>query len=126
MNRLTLIPVLSLAGSVTFSLAFPAQAQPANIHWDAKPRVFTSAEYEALVACTLEKHPDTTKRYATYHLQRRSAQTWQENERDPDSELLMPSLEGCMEFRNGEQFPFSLNALILRWAAAHSISRQVP
>ena len=125
MKRLALISAISLAGSVALSTAAPAYAQPGIIHWDAKPRVFTSVEYEALVACTLEKHPDTTKRYATYHLQRRSTQTWQENERDPDSELLMPSLEGCMEFRNGEQFPFSLNALIQRWATAHSI-RQVP
>ena len=106
--------------------AVPALAQPGIIRLDAKPRPFTHADFETLVACTLEKHPDSTKRAATYFYQRRDNQTPQENKLDPDSDTFSPSLEGCISLANGEPFPFSPDALVHRWASAHKISRQVP
>ena len=117
-----IIRILSCA--LVFTLATTAVSQPAIIDTNAKSRPFTGADFDALVKCSLEKHPETTKRYATYHLQRRDRQTWQENEKDQDSDLLMPSLAGCIVFGNGEPVPFSFDALIYRWAAAHSVSEK--
>jgi hypothetical protein len=95
----------------------------AIIDLNAKPRQFSRADFDALVACTLEKHPSETRRYARYHLERRDMQSWQENEKDPDSKLLMPAMKGCIAFADGEQIPFSLESLIFRWAAAHNIRK---
>ncbi|MFC4292204.1 hypothetical protein ACFOWX_07225 [Sphingorhabdus arenilitoris] len=118
-------PFRHLLFNVCMFSAASAFAQPAVIDLNAKPRPFTNDDFEALVVCSLDKNSDITRRYATYHLLRRDKQTWQENEADPDSKLLMPAIEGCIEFKNGEPMPFSIDALISRWGAAHGISQAV-
>jgi hypothetical protein len=117
--------LLAIAAITSLALAAPAGAQPAIIDLNAKPRPFSSADFHALVRCTLKRHPDTTRRYAAYHLLRRNKQSWQENVRDPDSKLMLASLEGCIALANGEPYPFSLDALIYRWGSAHDILKQV-
>ena len=101
------------------ALATMAMAQSGYIDLKAKPKPITQAEYDAMVQCTVEKHPDETRRYAKYHVERRDKQTWQENEKDPDSKLLIRSFEGCYEFEDGKPISFSLDAVIYSWYRSH-------
>ncbi len=108
---------------VCLSLSSAVFGQSGMIDLAAKPQPFSQSDFETLVACTLEKHPDETKRYATYHLLRRNVQTPEQNEADPDSKLMFSAIKGCFEFKNGHPIPFSLDQLISRWGSAHRISQ---
>lgn len=118
--RLVFLIILASMSSVVFAI------QPAVIDLNAKPDPFSQSDYDAMLACTLEKHPDETRRYAEYHLVRRNNQTWQENEKDPDSDLMMPIIESCYEIEMGKPFPFSLDKLIFDWSEAHSTFAENP
>ncbi len=93
----------------------------AKLDWNAKPRAFSTVDYEQLLSCTLSRHPKETRGYAEYHLHWRDIQTPEQNERDPNSQLFMPALEGCLQMADGEPFPFSLDQLIADWGKAHSM-----
>ena len=103
------------------AVSLPVAAQPAIIDWSAKPRPFSEADYAQLLTCTIKVHPEESRRYATYHLIRRDTQAPEQNERDPDSQLLMPALEGCLQMKNGEVYPFSLDRLIGDWGTAYNV-----
>jgi hypothetical protein len=100
----------------------PAFAQPAVIDLSAKPAAFSRGQYSELVKCTLKKHPEETRRYATYHLTRRDVQTPDQNEADPDSKLMLPIIQSCYRLEVGKVVPFSLDALIADWGRAYNIS----
>jgi hypothetical protein len=96
-------------------------AKPAIIDWNQKPESFSNEQYQKMLACSLEKHGDYAKRYSEYHLNRRDVQTPEQNVRDPDSELMMPALVGCVTLKNGP-IPFSLDKLIRDWYfASHQV-----
>jgi hypothetical protein len=97
----------------------------AEIDNGVRSSAFTSTDYDKMLACTLLRHPDETKRYAQYYLQRRSVQTPAQNESDPDSSLMIPALQGCFEFKNGQPIPFSLDRLTADWGQAHNIAAGV-
>ena len=124
MKRLFLV-MLSIAMANSAVAQSPtATEQPkggAKLDWNAKPRAFSTSDYEQLLTCTLSRHPKETRGYAEYHLHRRDAQTPEQNERDPNSHLLTPALEGCLQMADGEPFPFSLDQLIADWGKAHSM-----
>lgn len=92
-----------------------------KLDWNAKPRPFSSSDYEQLLSCTLSKHPKETRGYAEYHLQWRDIQTPEQNERDPNSQMFTPALEGCLQMADGEPYPFSLDQLIADWGKAYSL-----
>ena len=103
-------------------LAQPASAQGvAVVDLNARPAAFSEADYQALLGCTLERHPDETRRYAEYHLFRRNTHTPRENEADPDSRLMLPIIQDCFEIEVGKPFPFSFDALIADWGKAHNL-----
>jgi hypothetical protein len=124
MNKMFLA-MLSIAMANSAAAQSPTTTEQrkgvAKLDWNAKPRAFSTGDYEQLLSCTLSRHPKETRGYAEYHLHRRDAQTPEQNERDPNSQLLMPALEGCLQMADGEPFPFSLDQLILDWGIAHSI-----
>lgn len=120
MNTLRFIAFSAFAYGV---FTGPAFAQSAVIDPNASSISLTTEQYKALVKCTLEKHPNETKRYATYHFQRRDQQTPDENERDPDSRLLIAALDGCVALASGMPFPFSPDRLVNDWANAYSVVR---
>jgi hypothetical protein len=93
----------------------------AKLDWSAKPRAFSNTDYEQLLSCTLSRHPKETRGYAEYHLHSRDIQTPEQNERDPNSQLFLPALEGCLQMADGEPYPFSLDRLIADWGKAHSL-----
>jgi len=104
------------------ALAVPAQAQETvviDLNEQVKP--FSEQEYAALVACTLERHPDETRRYAQYHFNRRDAQTPDENVADVDSDLGISSISTCYQFEDRKPIPFSLDRLIGDWANHHGV-----
>lgn len=110
---------------VCMTLPGAVHGQSGTINLAANPQPFSHSDFETLVACSLEKHPDESKRYATYHLLRRNVQTPEQNEADPDSKLMLPAMKGCFEFKNGHPIPFSLDQLISRWGSAHGVSQAV-
>lgn len=97
MNRV-LLAMLSAAMANSAVAQSPATAEKprgaATLDWNAKPRAFSTSDYEQLLSCTLSRHPKETRGYAEYHLHWRDIQTPEQNERDPNSELLTPALDG--------------------------------
>lgn len=93
----------------------------AKLDWNAKPRAFSTSDYEQLLSCTLSRHPKETRGYAEYHLHWRDIQTPEQNERDPNSQLFLPALEGCLQMADGEPYPFALDKLIADWGKTHSL-----
>lgn len=124
MNKLFLA-MLSVAMANSAVAQSPATTEQskgvAKLDWNAKPRAFSASDYERLLSCTLSRHPKETSGYAEYHLHWRDVQTPEQNERDPNSQLLKPALEGCLQMADGEPFPFSLDQMIADWGKAHSM-----
>ncbi|KGB51671.1 hypothetical protein FG91_04033 [Sphingopyxis sp. LC81] len=124
MNSVLLV-MLSAAMANSAVAQSPATAEKprgtATLDWNAKPRAFSTSDYEQLLSCTLSRHPKETRGYAEYHLHWRDIQTPEQNERDPNSQLLTPALDGCLQMADGEPFPFSLDRLIADWGKAHSM-----
>ncbi|MFB9049742.1 hypothetical protein ACFFV8_13605 [Sphingobium indicum] len=114
-----------LMGIVGVALCTAAMAEPTVIDLKAKPRAFSEGDYQALLTCTLAKHPDETRRYSTFYLLRRGNQTPDQNEADTESDLMFPALKGCIEFGNGEVVPFRMDRLILDWGKAHNVATPV-
>lgn len=117
---------ITLSAIVSGMLATTVSAQSAAIDLNAPIVLLTTQQYVTLVACTLNKHPTETKLYARYYLQRRDQRSPDENERDPDSKLMLQSLDGCFTPISGKPLPFSPQRLVNDWAVAHNISRVAP
>ena len=123
--KILFMVMLSVALSNSAFAQSPAEAEKQNgvakLDWNAKPRVFSISDYDRLLSCTLSRHPKETRGYAEYHLHWRDIQTPEQNERDPNSQLFLPALEGCLQMADGEPYPFSLDKLIADWGKAHSL-----
>ena len=113
-----------VASALSLSLLLPGMSNAASaaIDLNQKPKAFSAEDYNKLVACTIERHPDETRRYAAYHFLRRNQQTPDQNERDPDSGLMLPALKGCYEIKVGTFLPFQPDALAASWAKAHGVA----
>ncbi len=102
--------------------ASSVSAQNAVVDLSAKSAPFSAEQYAQLLKCTLERHPEETRRYAAYHFQRRDVQTPTQNEADPDSSLMILIIKSCYKLESGKVIPFSLDSLTADWAKAHGIS----
>ena len=81
---------------------------------------FSQADYDKMLACSLERYPEITRRYSEYHLLRRDKQSPAENEADPDSGIMWEALDGCYLLGPGP-IPFNIDALVLDWGIAHGM-----
>ena len=111
----------SMSAAQTASISTDGPKKSATINLNAKPRPFSAENYKTLLACTLARHPNETRRYAEYHLQRRIIQTPKQNEGDPDISLFSDALDGCFEAVRGEPLPFSPDHLIGDWGDAYDL-----
>jgi hypothetical protein len=104
-----------------FASSIAAKGQ-AVVDFNAPMPAFSEADYQRLLQCSLERHPELTRRYAEFYLLRRDNQTSEENTLDPDSGLLLKAWDGCYTSDPGV-IPFNINALILDWGIAHGFER---
>ena len=97
-----------------------AAQERAVIDLNAPMPEFSQADYDKMLACSLEKYPEITRRYSEYHLLRRDKQSPAENEADPDSGIMWKALDGCYLLGPGP-IPFNIDALVLDWGIAHGM-----